>query len=79
MKFKRTRKFFSACLSGFLAQTDSPGTPERAPWDDTVMKLEAASEALRQIECLDYSLEYSQSTKLAKIHKIAQTSYRATQ
>ena len=79
MKFKKTRKFFSAVFAGFLATTDSPGTPEgkKLPTDREL--LETANDLFSQISGLTGNNPKIDPTFRESIHEIAQTGCRETQ
>jgi len=85
---KKTWKAFTSLLAGCLGTGRSTGTPGRArPVSEAIryrkrakdaeQKLEAAAEALRQIDCLTFSTKYTYIVKVLKIRKLAQEAYRA--
>jgi hypothetical protein len=51
---------------------------QHCPSNPLVQKLDAAADALRQIECLTNETECVMAHHVTKIHKLAQNGYRAT-
>jgi len=92
-----TRKVVTSLHGGIAATTDSPGTPAgktesllgqafaegyRQDALKAEKKLDAASDALRQIECLTNAPDmflYEMIEAVQKVHEISQNAWRETQ
>ena len=82
----KVRKAIKATVSGILATAGSVDMPDagvsvectpKNKNEELVRKLDAASEALRKIECLTHDCHYSQF--IVDIHELARDGWRDSQ
>ena len=87
---RQTRKVVTSLHGGIAATTDSPGTPAgktesllgQAFAETYKIKLEAAADALRQIECLTNvpgMFPHEMIEAVQKVHEISQNAWQETQ